>query len=100
MLGSYEAGYALQAERCRLNAAGSTLPAHEALDAVHGLFDLLVGGRVAHPHVTGPGRPKGGARNHRHALLDEQLLGERLVIHAGAGDLGEAVEGAARLEAA
>ena len=50
--------------------------------------------------MTGPGRPKGGARNHRHALLDEQLLGERLVIHAGAGDLGEAVEGAARLEAA
>ena len=39
------------------------------LDAVHGLDDLLVGGRIADPNVAGAGGSEGGARHHADALF-------------------------------
>src|SRR5438094_3180677 len=74
---------------------------HESLHAVHGLDDLLVGGCVAHPHMAGARRPKGNAWDDRYPLLGEQALREGLLVEAGGiGHVGEAVEGAPRLEAA
>src|SRR3989304_186378 len=68
----------------------SRVARHEALDAVHRLHDLLVGGRVADADVPGTRRPEGGPGHHRHALLAEQLLGKRLVVHASPGYIGGA----------
>src|SRR6187549_2965627 len=71
----------------------------EALDSIHGLDDLLVRGRIADPHVTGAGRPEGGARHDADPLLLEQRLRElRLVEAGGVRDAREAVEGSLRLE--
>src|SRR5206468_12849113 len=49
--------------------------------------------------MVGARWPEGAPRHDCHTLLAEQLLGKCLVVHPGAADLGEAVEGAARLEA-
>ena len=49
--------------------------------------------------MVGARWPEGRAGHHGHSLLAKELPGKRLVIHAGAADLREAVEGAARLEA-
>ena len=45
-------------------------------DAADGLLELVVGGRVAHPHVALAGRPERVARHHRDGLLAQQPLGE------------------------
>ena len=49
--------------------------------------------------VAGAVLSESGARDHRHLLLHEQAMSERLVIEAGGANGGEGIEGAARFEA-
>ena len=83
----------------RAAEASCSMASHEALDAVHGLDDLLVGGGVADPDVAGARGPERAPGHDPDVLLGQQLLGERLVVEPGRiGHAREAVEGAHRLE--
>ena len=65
----------------------------EALDAPEGLFQLLVGRGVAHPHVPFATGPEGAPGDDGHLLPEQQPLGELLAGEPAAGDRGEGVEG-------
>src|SRR5262245_13452667 len=82
----------------RLGAGAGALD--EAADADERLLDLVLRGRVAHPHVTLARGTERATRHARDVLLGEQALDERLGVEAGRGDLREGVERAARLERA
>src|SRR6185436_5160021 len=78
---------------------GDAMPVDEAADPAERVLELLVGGRVAGPHVALPRRPESRAGNDCDALVLEQALSEVLGREPGrGGDLGERVERTARLE--
>src|SRR5512135_2057299 len=72
--------------------------AHELLHASQGLFDLLIGRGIAGTHKALAAGAEGVARHNSDMLLFKELLAEGLIVHAGGGDVGEGIEGAARLE--
>src|SRR2546428_9589419 len=71
----------------------------EALDAIAGRADLLHRCRVARAQVPPATLAEGVARHDDDLLLFEQPLAEDVVRETGAGDVREAVERTARLEA-
>src|SRR6187200_500032 len=76
----------------------SAIPAHEFFHAAQGLFYLLIRGRVTHAHKAAAAGTECIARYHGYMFLEQQFLGEGLIVHAGGLDVGERVERAARLE--
>src|SRR5438093_10038030 len=72
---------------------------NEARDAVARLFDLLQARRVAGADVTAAPLAERAARHRDDLLVEQEALRELLVVHPGRGDVREAVERAARLEA-
>src|SRR5207245_7769994 len=74
-------------------------PTDEARDAIARFLDLLERRRVARADVPRAALAEGAARDDDHLLLGDEPLAELAVGQAGARNVREAVESAARLEA-
>jgi hypothetical protein len=72
------------------------LPSHEPLDAIAGGVDLLHRGRVAGAHVPDTPPTERVPRDDHDLLLLEEAFAELVVGQPRGGDVGEAVERAAR----
>src|SRR5207244_9603020 len=84
---------------CAERLGAVPVPLNEAGHTDKGFLDLLVGGGVAHAHVTFAVVAEGGAWDDGDFLFLEQAERELLRGHAGDGDRREGVEGAQRLRA-
>jgi len=71
---------------------------HETGKAFQRLFDVFVAGGIAGANEPGTAGTEGAARHKRDALLPQQALTERLVVHARDGNGRESIERAAWLK--
>src|SRR5438270_12472207 len=68
----------------------------ELADAIEPGLELVLGLGVREPDEASAGGAERGARQHGHAGLGEQPVGELVLVHAGAGDVRKGVERALR----
>src|SRR5207245_6943104 len=96
---------AASARSAQATASRSTLcrsrsrSSDETCDPFARLFDLLEARRVAGTDVAAPSLAERASRDRDDLLVEEEPLGELLVVHSHRGDVREAVERASRLEA-